>query len=341
MQESGQPVLDAYATIAAMHAEGLRFLSAPVLAEYLGMSPSDLQKRVIRPLADEALAAGGGRFLLCRHKAIAEASVAVLRETNLFGDISSVFVDLSRAAITTRQEGNFVPDLAGWNYRLPEHFIENGDVITAVAASENMLAVDQSDTYMRVKLSKIYREAGQPEKSVLLFRNFSGDLERSSWNEWAVGEMRCNNVHYSAILATISICDILGIQQVSREQALIGLTTIVTSVERLYRQLEDPSYLPIIVAVAKMALTCMGNESDPQKMSRANSMAETLRDAKLAGALDVPLSEGVVSLKSFIASLLLQVDFNSLSKGRVPRSAIGSFEGLSVLLARQPVRPSP
>jgi hypothetical protein len=194
---------------------------------------------------------------------------------------------------------------------------------------------------MRVKLSKIYREAGQPEKSILLFRNFAGDLERSSWNEWAGGEIRCNNVLLSAILATISICDIPGIQQVLRDQALIGLFTIVTSLEGLYRQLEDPHYQPVIAAAAKMALACMGNESDPQKMLRANSMAETLRNAKLAGASDVRLSEGVALLKSFIASLLLQVDFDSLSKGRVPRSAIGSFEGLSVLIARQPVRPLP
>ncbi|HEY8097420.1 MAG TPA: metallophosphoesterase [Methylobacter sp.] len=84
IQESGPPVLDAYAIIAAMHAEGLRFLSTPVLAEYLGLPASDLQKMVMRPLADEALAAGGGRFLLCRHKSIAKASISVLRETNLF-----------------------------------------------------------------------------------------------------------------------------------------------------------------------------------------------------------------------------------------------------------------
>jgi hypothetical protein len=102
MRAPGRPVLDAYAMIAAMHAEGLRFLSLPVLAEHFGMSAAELRKSTIVPLADEAVAAGGGRYVLCRHQAIAEASVAVLRETNLFGEIDSAFSELCRAAINAR-----------------------------------------------------------------------------------------------------------------------------------------------------------------------------------------------------------------------------------------------
>jgi hypothetical protein len=47
---------------------------------------------------------GGGRFVLCRHRAIAKASLAVLRETNLFGDIDSTYSDLSSSAISARQK---------------------------------------------------------------------------------------------------------------------------------------------------------------------------------------------------------------------------------------------
>jgi hypothetical protein len=65
-------------------------------------------------------------------------------------------------------------------------------------------------------------------------------------------------------------------------------------------------------------------------------------DAALqAGAPDVPVSESVATLKAVIESVLLFVDFNTLSKGRVPRSAIGNLNGLSALVARQTARPMP
>ena len=62
MRAPGRPIPDAYAMIAAMHAEGLRFLSSPVLAEHFVMSSSEFQKNVIGPLADETIVGGGGRF---------------------------------------------------------------------------------------------------------------------------------------------------------------------------------------------------------------------------------------------------------------------------------------
>jgi hypothetical protein len=188
MQSPGRPILDTYAMIAAMHAEGLRFLSLPVLGEHLGMSVSELHKRTIGPLADEAVAAGGGRFVLCRHKAIAEASIEVLRETNLFGEIDSVYSELGRAAISARQKGIFVPDLHKWDYELPTHFMRAGKLLTAVAASEQMQYADPDDLHLRVNLSKIYRESGEIDKATRLFRNYTGDLSRAAWHEWAVAE---------------------------------------------------------------------------------------------------------------------------------------------------------
>lgn len=151
MRAPGRPILDAYAMIAAMHAEGLRFLSVPVLAEHFGMSTSELHKNTIGPLADEAVAAGGGRFVLCRHKSIAEASVEVLRETNLLGEIDSAFSELSRAAINARKKGIYVPDLNKWDYDLPTHFMRGAKTLIAVAASEQMQDADPDDIHLSVR----------------------------------------------------------------------------------------------------------------------------------------------------------------------------------------------
>ena len=75
---SGGTLYHAFGYIAVMHAEGLDFLSRPVLARVLGCDPKMLGQQVVVPLAREA--AGGGSVLLTRHRHIAEAAVAIMDE---------------------------------------------------------------------------------------------------------------------------------------------------------------------------------------------------------------------------------------------------------------------
>lgn len=169
IEAPGGTLLDAYALIAAMHNEGLRFLSLPVLAEALNCPQNEAQRKIVNPLADEAIAAGGGRFVLCRHKTIAQATVTVLKETNLYGEIDASFASLSRAAVIARQKGLYVPDLHKWDYALPEHFSSMGRKAIAIAAAEGMQLADPDDIRLRVNLSKIYRETDLTIKAAELF----------------------------------------------------------------------------------------------------------------------------------------------------------------------------
>ncbi len=332
MRSPGRPILEAYTMIAAMDAEGLRFLSLPVLAEHFGTSASEFQKNTIAPLADEAVAAGGGRFVLCRHKAIATASLAVLRETNLFGDINIIYSELGRAAITARSKGIFVPDLQKWDYDLPSHFKQSGRTLIAVAASEQMHYADPEDIHLRVNLSKVYRESGQIDKAVRLFRNNTTALSRAAWHEWSVGERWNHEYLTSIILAAVSLCDIPATPPVIRLSAAMSMNTIAQNLVDLYHRYVDPAYLTAIVAATKIAVAC--SDADSHGMTLAN---EALEVAMNAGAPDVENSECVATFKIVIGSVLQLVDFDDLAKGRVPRSAVGSYNGLSALFTRQRV----
>ena len=106
--------------------------------------------------------------MLCRHKAIAQATVEVLNETNLYGEIDESFATLSRAAIVARQKGQYVPDLQKWDYLLPEHFSESGRNNIAIDAAAQMQAADPTDIRLRVNLSKGYRQADDTLKSAKL-----------------------------------------------------------------------------------------------------------------------------------------------------------------------------
>jgi Calcineurin-like phosphoesterase len=282
-------IADAYAMIAAMHAEGLRFLSRPVLAEHFGMSSSDFQKNVIGPLADETIVGGGGRFVLCRHRAIAQASVAVLRETNLFGNVDSTYSDLSGAACAARQKGIFVPELHKWDYELPNHFMKTDRTLIAVAASEQMHAADPDDIHLRVNLSKIYRDSKQIEKAVRLFEDYIGKMSRAAWHEWAVSERWNGNQLDSIILAAISLCDLPGIAPAARDSVCMTTNTIAQNLLDLYRRYVDPIYLPTVVAAARIAAACSSNPDD----RGAGTAQESLDAAREYGAPDVADTAGV------------------------------------------------
>ena len=330
MRAPGRPIPEAYAMIAAMHAEGLRFLSRPVLAEHFEMSSSDFQKSVIGPLADETIVGGGGRFVLCRHRAIAQASVAVLRDTDLFGDIDSTYSDLGSAAIMARQKGIFVPELHKWDYELPTHFMKTGRTLIGVAASERMHAADQDDIHLRVNLSKIYRESGQVERAVHLFEDYIGKMSREAWHEWATAERRNNNQLNSIILAALSVCDLPGVSWPARGSVSMSTNTIAQDLLDLYRKYADPVYLPTIVAAARIAAACSASPDD----HGASIARESLEAAKEYGAPDVPDTELVSTVKAVIESVSQLIDFKAIAKERIERSTISNYEGLSSLVAR-------
>lgn len=104
-QREGDPksLRDAMAYIAAMHAENLLFLSKPVLAKVLGCKPGKLKADVLGPLGEEAAAGSCGKFILTRHRAIAEAAMELLQRRFHY-DAEELYVEMTRAALQVFRE---------------------------------------------------------------------------------------------------------------------------------------------------------------------------------------------------------------------------------------------
>jgi hypothetical protein len=329
IEAPGGTLLEAYAMIATMHNEGLRFLSLQVLAEALDCSYGDARRRIVNPLADEAIAAGGGRFVLCRHRAIAEATVEVLRETNLFGEIEETFPKLSRAAIIVRQKGAFVPDLHKWDYYLPDHFSATEQFTVAIACSEAMQDADPLDIRLRVNLSKIYRAAEEAKKAAILFRDFDGEIDsRIAWHEWAVAERDCGNTLASLVLAACSICDLPNALAPSRDSCIRTLGTMASIFQILFEKHGDPIYLQAILVTtqisAKLATTTSLNflESILPRQNYALEKGGTLiEDDQL-----------IPNLSLMVPGIATLVDIELILKGRIPRTALGEYDGLASML---------
>ena len=221
----GGSLLDGFAVIAAMHAERLDFLSPSVLKQYLNCTSSELRSGVITPLSNEAVVAGMGRHIHCRHVSIAKEVVGLLKELNIFGDVDQIYVDLASCSIRAMESG-YVPELKKWNYTLPDHFTDNNPGL-AVEISETQHNAAPNNLHYIVHLSKMYRITGSSEAARAMLENIAFDLQdRRLWTEKSVVFGQCEN-HYSAvILAAAAVSDLRGSRPAGKSIVRVSLCAL-------------------------------------------------------------------------------------------------------------------
>jgi hypothetical protein len=325
IEQPGAPLIDAYAAIAIMHAEGLRFLSQPVLAAALNLSASQLRKKVLNSLADEAIVAGGGRFVLTRHKEIARVSVEVLRETNLYGDFHEIFPTLARAALAARGRGEYVPELHKWDYDLPNHFLVSGRPDLAIACAEMLQKTNPDDIRLRVNLSKVYRDQKMFEKAVEVFRSYSGEIStRASWTEWSVAEVSADNVLGSVLLAAVGLCDLPQMYPPSTRDGR-GLIALSFNFLVAYEQYREIRYRDAAMASAQIGLRAIADSEIRERLEDLQGRADA------AGTKPFGETNLLAALLAGVRTALEVVHFDNLVQRRVSRDQVVSFEGLLAL----------
>ena len=184
-----------------MHAEGLDFLSRPVLAEALGCKTNSLQKEVLFRLGREA-AAGGGTMIRTRHRRIAAAVIEVMQEE--FGeDIGENYVTLCRAAKVVRGKNIRIPELTSWEYGLPNHFLQKQPEL-AIQLGRTVLEQDPANDKLVVNLARIYRLSHEPAEGARVLREFTGEVgsDRGFWYEWGTCAGNAGDQALSAWLVT-------------------------------------------------------------------------------------------------------------------------------------------
>ena len=251
----GMSLLDAFAYICAMHAEGLPIVSRVVLAEALGCPPDKLGPHVIARLGLEAAAGGGGQFLVARHRAIAQIATKILF-TEFGIDIDSLYVELASAAKSARRKLPFVPALLQWEYDLPKHFFESGRQDLAIQIGHVLVRASSGDTHMIVNLAKMMREAGSSRDAAELMRANSniGGAQRAWYLEWAVAEATSGNSRFGAYLCAVSIADQAHHVPLSNEHAKMALSAIGANFASLQDEYLDPTFRNARTAVGELGL---------------------------------------------------------------------------------------
>lgn len=246
---------DAFALVAAMHAEGFPFLSRAVLARALDCPFEQLHQRVIYPLGREAAATSTSTYVLARHRRVAETAVRLLEQE--FGvDFGGVFVELAAAAVDTRHGGRYVPNLRGWRYDVPKHFLATDRSELAIEIARTVVEHDPEDVKGRVNLAYLYRQAGDAAMGAELLResvNRAAD-SRGYYTEWGICEEVAGDIVSGVTLLAYSISDQASQQAPTVEDAQVVLNILALALGLLYEATEQTAFRVAQTAVAVVGI---------------------------------------------------------------------------------------
>ena len=205
---SAKNLMEAFAFVAAPHAENILNLTKLVLAETLGCPPGEIKRRVTGPLGEEAAATNNGQYILTRHRAIAEAAVSVLSDA-FHVDFDEVFLTLVQGAIRANKNGQYVPDLGRWRY-LSTHFFDRGNRERGIRLAQALVDLDPNNSHYAVNLAVLLRKGEDPEQAerVLSRAAETSIAHRALWYEWATIHGNLGNYSLNIWLAGVAIADI-------------------------------------------------------------------------------------------------------------------------------------
>jgi predicted MPP superfamily phosphohydrolase len=249
--QSGKSLRDALAYIAAMHAEGLDFLSRPVLAEVLGCGGvGALNSQVLHSLGREA-AAGGGTFIRTRHRRIAAEVMAIQHDD--FGLVAGDYLlELAKAAKLAFQKHIRIPVLNRWDFDLPKHFLDQQNFEAAINIGIALYELDPSNVKLASNLASIYRDAKEAGEGEQLLRQFAGVPDRGYWLEWSTCAGFGGDPALASWLAGWSLADQRGLAPPRNRDSMLSLAGLGINFGELYAAYNNPVFNDARLAVAQL-----------------------------------------------------------------------------------------
>ncbi|WAC18115.1 metallophosphoesterase [Luteolibacter sp. SL250] len=283
--KSNSNLLDALIYISAPHAFNLQYLSRSVLAAALELDESHLRREVLKPLGEEAAAEATGDFILVRHRAIAEAAIAVGEERFDY-DVENALCDLVSSAIMANENGSSVPHLTDWRY-LSGKFASEGNSSFGIRLAKAALKNDPNNSYLLVKLSQLYRDGNQAEQSLKVFRaaRIFKNANRAYFTEWAFTEVYMGNQAMSALLNMISVSDNIGARFPTIRDIGFALVGLQFNLIELYQSYNRAVFASGAIAATMAARSISLDHTSFVKLdSKSKEIAEMRRNFDVAPA---------------------------------------------------------
>lgn len=280
-------LLDAFAYIAAMHAENQLFLSKLVLAKVLNLELGKLRSKVMYPLGEEAAASMAGDYVFTRHKAIAETAMQLLEDEMQYGiDSDETYIELVITAESLWQKGHFVEKLGNWRY-LSDHFFNKSKHSLAIRLTQSLLDLDKTNSYLRVKLAQQFRKAGQPEIAINVFRDAPITELRGFFSEWGTSEGNEGNHALSVYLTAYTLANETAKKPPENDDAKIALNGIAIACQELFKKYNKPIFVEACGAAAQLGLTVKNDKTKGELLKNKKYAEENgINDVSKSAALN-------------------------------------------------------
>jgi len=322
----GVTLKDALVYVAAMDAEGLEFLSRPVLARVLRCPLDKLHRAVIAPLGEEAAATTTSSYIFTRHRRIAKAIISVV-ESEFRIDVSEMFLNLGDAAIDAALAQDFVPGLADWRSKFATHFQKERPEL-AVRIAQSMLSHEPSNYMSLINAAHIFMGASAAGKAMQLFRQFPKNVrtDRRFFHVWGLAESANKNYATSCLLFAYSMSDGDHRVQVNNATAVKGLRGLSDNFNSLFHDYHEIAFRDAWGAAATLALKL------PLKPQDSASFQDDLEKAYASGSKQFTLDEAIAALRTgVIAAEKVGVEPDVASA--LPEATGFEFDGLQKLVA--------
>ncbi len=325
-QGSSKTLLEAFAYIAAMHAENRLFLSKDVLAGVLNIaSLGALRSKVLYPLGKEAAADVTPEMVFTRHRAIAEAAVSILSTDTYYQvELDELYVDLVETAERLCQSGNYVTNLPGWRY-LSDYFYKENNTALAIRLAQALHRENRTDPYLCVKLAHLFRKAGQPDQALRIFREAPLTELRGFFHEWATAEGNEGNHALTIWLEAVALADDTSREPSDNKRGAMSLAGLGLACRRLFEGYNKPVFIEGCGAASQLGLCLRSLNAKDKKY-----FSENQQTARSHGVEEVHPAAALLRIQQAVLAAFQQREADLPEW--IPPAGELTFEGLEQLV---------
>jgi hypothetical protein len=245
-----------YALIAAMHEKNQLYLTRSILACALGCEVSELDVKALAILRREAMLDAGGNYVLTRHRSIAEAACAVLREDG--EDIDAMYPFLARAAATYfRNQRSASSDRVLWIMHFASYFVDQGERWwpTARGIVKAIYEADHDNPSALIMFSSVHRRTGKVTTAMEALKGADRRLSarRNVLSEWVDVAMSVGDLGLAAWLCGRSLAD-MDAEPLDPGRSKPSLLKLGATLELLFRERRKSMFVEGQIACGKIGL---------------------------------------------------------------------------------------
>lgn len=299
-KSKAKDILDTYAFIVAMHKEGLPFLRQKILAQAIGRKLITFRQEILDEIGKEIIISNEDQPIYTLHQTIAEAVYNIIPTLEILPGLDyridfeqNIYPRLAEAAQNLVEQGSIARqgnEINNWQYAFSDHFAKSNPprMSLAIRIAERLFEIGSQHQQLLTRLAKLYRDNGQSDKSLELFREkYSGNTDRKYYHEWSLCERENENYANTVRVCAIALSDSIN-PPLDGESTMIYLSTMGFAFWKLNKDTAD-IWANALGASAQLAININSKVyfKDSERIRIMGDLQENLQRSRRLGVTEL------------------------------------------------------